>query len=127
MAPMTTVDTQLLKGILTMVLLQMLRDEEDYGYAVVLRLEQAGFGALTEGTVYPALTRLESKGWLTSRLIASSSGPARKYYRTTRAGAAELRRAREGWANVVDAVANVLSPADPVAPPSKAAPSRNDR
>lgn len=117
---MSAVDTQVLKGVLTMVLLQMLSDEEDYGYAVVLRLEAAGFGALTEGTVYPALTRLESKGWLSSRLVASSSGPARKYYRTTRAGAAELRRARHGWAEVVAAVAGVLSASDPGTPNQKA-------
>ena len=101
---MATVDTQVLKGVLSMVLLQLLRDEEDYGYSVVLRLEAAGFGELTEGTVYPALTRLESKGWLSSRLVASTSGPARKYYRTTRAGTAELRRAHQGWLDVVAAV-----------------------
>lgn len=116
---MATVDTQVLKGVLSMVLLQLLSDEEDYGYSVVLRLEAAGFGELTEGTVYPALTRLESKGWLSSRLVASTSGPARKYYRTTRAGGAELRRARQAWSEVVDAVAGVLHIDPPDGPTSK--------
>jgi PadR family transcriptional regulator, regulatory protein PadR len=91
------VDSQLLKGILSMVLLALLVSEDDYGYSVVVRLREAGFHDMNEGTVYPALTRLETKGWLVSRLVASNSGPARKYYRTTDAGRVELARADESW------------------------------
>jgi PadR family transcriptional regulator, regulatory protein PadR len=94
---MATVDSQLLKGILSMVLLALLAHEDDYGYSVVVRLRDAGFHDINEGTVYPALTRLETKGWLTSRLVASNSGPARKYYRTTDTGRVELARAEESW------------------------------
>ncbi len=94
---MANYDPQVLKGILSMLLLKLLHDEEDYGYSVVVRLQALGFDALAEGTVYPALTRLEGKGLLSSRLVPSDSGPARKYYRPTAAGAAELTKAAEAW------------------------------
>lgn len=105
-------DPQLLKGVLTMVLLTLLAEEEGYGYAVVVRLHELGFAGLAEGTVYPALTRLERQGFLAARLERSSSGPARKYYRTTAPGLDELARSRRSWEELVTAVGRVLeSPA----------------
>lgn len=101
-------DTQLLKGILSMLLIRMLSTSEDYGYSVVVRLQESGFEGLTEGTVYPALTRLEAKGWLQSRLVPSDSGPARKYYRSTKAGDTELARATADWSEVVVNVERVM-------------------
>lgn len=94
---MAAYDPQVLKGILSMLLLQLLADEEDYGYSVVVRLTGLGFDGLAEGTVYPALSRLEGKGLLSSKLVASDQGPARKYYRPTPAGTCELRRATAEW------------------------------
>lgn len=113
-------DPQLLKGVLTMVLLRLLADEDSYGYAVVVRLQELGFTGLAEGTVYPALTRLERQGFLAARLERSSSGPARKYYRTTPQGLAELVRSRRSWDDLVAAVAQVL---DVPAPNATAAPT----
>lgn len=109
-------DTQVLKGILSMLLLQIVDQAEDYGYSVVMRLQKLGFDNLAEGTVYPALTRLESKGLLSSRLVPSTSGPARKYYRTTPAGADELERALTAWLALSANVENVMSPAPTYAP-----------
>lgn len=105
---MSAVNSQMLKGVLTLLLLHLLSEQEDYGYNVVVRLRDKGFGELTEGTVYPALTRLEGQGLLESRLVRSTSGPARKYYATTSAGSAELARGRQEWAVIVAAVAGVL-------------------
>jgi PadR family transcriptional regulator PadR len=105
-------DTQLLKGILSMLLIRMLSTSEDYGYSVVVRLQESGFEGLTEGTVYPALTRLEAKGWLQSRLVPSDSGPARKYYRSTEAGDTELARATADWSDVVVNVERVMQASD---------------
>ena len=79
-------DPQMLKGVLSLLLLSVLREEPGYGYGIVTRLKAAGFEDLAEGTVYPALARLESAGLLQSHLEPSSNGPARKYYRTTPAG-----------------------------------------
>jgi PadR family transcriptional regulator, regulatory protein PadR len=90
-------DAQFLKGVVSMLLLQLLAAQEDYGYSLVVRLQSSGFEDLSEGTVYPALTRLETLGWLSSRLVKSDAGPARKYYRPTAAGTAELAAELETW------------------------------
>ena len=105
-------DPQMLKGALGLLLLQLLSAQEDYGYAIVLRLQEHGFHDLAEGTVYPALTRLESQGLLAARLVRSSSGPARKYYRPTAAGLTELDRAGRMWHRLVTAVARIVPPPD---------------
>jgi PadR family transcriptional regulator PadR len=102
-------DPQMLKGVLSLLLLSVLADEPGYGYAIVTRLRDAGFEDLAEGTVYPALTRLESAGLLESYLERSSSGPARKYYRTTETGRAELAARTDAWRTLVTAVDTVTS------------------
>ena len=106
---MTGHDPQMLKGVLPLLLLRLVADTEDYGYSVVLRLHDLGLGELNEGTVYPALSRLETRGLLGSRLVPSSSGPARKYYELTPAGAEELARAVAAWKTLADTVHAVLS------------------
>jgi PadR family transcriptional regulator PadR len=105
----TAIDAQLLKGVVSMLLLRLLAEEESYGYQLVLRLQGCGFETLAEGTVYPALTRLESKGLLESRLVRSHRGPARKYYRPTPAGGAELERSIGAWADLVARVDRALT------------------
>ena len=101
-------DPQLLKGVLPMLVLALLTEEESYGYELVTRLQADGLTDLATGTVYPALTRLERDGLIASRLVASPSGPARKYYRPTERGAAELARTRVAWDAFHRTVATVL-------------------
>jgi len=103
----TAHDPQLLKGLLSFVLLQLLAEQESYGYEVVSRLRDEGIEVL-EGTVYPALARLEREGRLSSRLVASTSGPARKYYRPTPAGYAELARGTRSWRALTQTIGAVL-------------------
>jgi PadR family transcriptional regulator len=99
-----THDPQMLKGVLALLLLKLVGDEDAYGYRIVTRLQDAGFADLSEGTVYPALTRLEAAGHLESYLVRSASGPARKYYRVTDGGRAELSRRAASWRELVTAV-----------------------
>lgn len=106
---MTEHDPQMLKGVLSLLLLQLLDREDAYGYAVVTRLRDAGFDGLAEGSVYPALTRLQAAGWLESYLVASDSGPARKYYRVTDDGRAELAERIEAWRHLRTTVSRVLA------------------
>ncbi|HET8766857.1 MAG TPA: PadR family transcriptional regulator [Pedococcus sp.] len=106
-------DPQMLKGVLSLLLLSVLREEPGYGYGIVTRLKAAGFEDLAEGTVYPALARLESAGLLQSHLEPSASGPARKYYRTTPAGVAELAARGRAWRSLVAAVDTVTGAAPP--------------
>ena len=101
-------DAQMLKGVLSLLLLRLVGDHDDYGYALVVRLREAGFRELAEGTVYPALTRLESAGLLDSHLVRSTSGPARKYYTLTAAGESEAARALDSWTLLTATVDHVL-------------------
>ena len=114
---MTTHDPQMLKGTLSLVLLQLVSDTEDYGFSIVVRLQERGFAELSEGTVYPALTRLETNKLLSSRLVRSASGPARKYYSITSEGVAELARGLSSWHSFVATVSTIL-PAPTAAPTS---------
>jgi PadR family transcriptional regulator PadR len=75
--------TQVRKGLLELCILNALAGEERYGYDLVKTLvELPGLG-VTEGTIYPLLSRLRVAGLISSRLEESSSGPARKYYSLT--------------------------------------------
>jgi len=106
-------DPQMLKGVLSLLLLRLVADHDDYGYALVVRLREAGFTELTEGSVYPALTRLESAGLLDSRLVPSASGPARKYYILTAVGQSETTRALDAWTALTANVDHVLKIRNP--------------
>jgi len=103
----------MLKGVLPLLLLQLLDEREDYGYSVVVRLHEAGFPDLAEGTVYPALSRLEAGGALGARLVRSSAGPARKYYALTPVGHVELARGLDAWLALLSSVSRVLPTPDP--------------
>ncbi len=77
-----THDPQLLKGVLSLLLLQLLAERESYGYEVVQRIHQTGLTDVLEGTVYPALARLEREGRVSARLVSST--PARRASTTGR-------------------------------------------
>ena len=102
-------DSQLLKGVLGLALLRLLADRESYGYELVTRLHELGLADVQDGSVYPALGRLERDGHVTSRLVASSSGPARKYYRLSASGYAELKQTEQAWNHLVRALERILS------------------
>ncbi|MEO5899921.1 MAG: PadR family transcriptional regulator [Ilumatobacteraceae bacterium] len=112
----TTHDPQLLKGIVSLLLLQLLAERESYGYEVVQRLHGVGLPDILEGTVYPALSRLEREGRLTSRLVSSSAGPARKYYRPTAAGYTALAAGTSNWTSLAGSVSAVLARPVPTEP-----------
>ena len=101
-------DPQLLKGVLPMLVLVLLTEAESYGYELVTRLQADGLGDIAAGSVYPVLARLEREGLITSRLVASSSGPARKYYVPTAKGAAELTRSTRAWLQLTSTVTATL-------------------
>lgn len=102
-------DPQMLKGILPMLVLALLHEQESYGYELVTRLQEAGLEDIATGTVYPVLTRLEREGLITSRLVASPSGPARKYYVPTEAGTAHLAASAAAWRELAATAEPVLA------------------
>ena len=77
---------QVRKGLLELCILNALAEQERYGYDLVKTLVQIPGLGVTEGTLYPLLSRLRMQGLVSARLEESSEGPARKYYSLTRDG-----------------------------------------
>ena len=77
---------QVRKGLLEVCILNALVEKERYGYDLVKTLVGIPGLGVTEGTLYPLLSRLRVQGLITARLEESSTGPARKYYSLTKEG-----------------------------------------
>jgi PadR family transcriptional regulator PadR len=112
----TSHDPQLLKGVLSLLLVRLLAERESYGYEVVQRLREIGLADINEGSVYPALARLERELRIESRLVASRSGPARKYYRPTSDGRQFLEDGAASWLSLTEVVNPVLAGKPPRSP-----------
>jgi PadR family transcriptional regulator len=99
-----------LKGHLDGMILAVVGERPAHGYAVIeaLKLRSGGVFDLPEGTVYPALHRLEAEGLLASGWD-DSSGRRRRVYRLTRRGRAALSERRGEWARFAAAVEGVLT------------------
>lgn len=102
-------DSQILKGVLVLVLLRLIEERESYGYELVERVHALGLEEVPDGSVYPALGRLERDGHVRSQLVRSPNGPARKYYRLSRSGREFLTERTAAWAHMVQAVTPILS------------------
>lgn len=100
---------QLLKGTLPLLVLATLRDGELHGYEIARRIrDRSGGGlALSEGSLYPALHRLEADGALEASWREGERGPRRRYYRITKTGLEALARAERDWEAFAGAVAHV--------------------
>ena len=92
--------TQLHKGTLELCVLCALRGRRLYGYDLVKQLRDLGGLVMSEGTVYPMLSRFKKEGLVTAALVESSEGPARKYYELTPRGRQLLGRMLEHWCAV---------------------------
>jgi PadR family transcriptional regulator, regulatory protein PadR len=101
-------DTQLMKGILEGCILSMAEQSEIYGYKSVEILNDHGFN-VNEATVYPILTRLETKGYLIVEKRPSPLGPMRKYYLLTCAGHAYYMAFKKAWSQMSELVNRILS------------------
>ena len=99
---------QLLKGVLELAVLAVIARGETYGYEILSTLEGAGFDGVGDASVYGTLRRLEQAGHLESRLAASESGPARKYYSVTASGAEQLKAGTATWGRITSALERVV-------------------
>ncbi|MEU8185451.1 PadR family transcriptional regulator [Micromonospora sp. NPDC049047] len=104
--------TQLLRGALDMCLLALLAREPAHGYELVRRMETAGFGAISYGTIYPLLTRMRRLGLVAHEQQASPTGPPRKVYALTGSGQLHLDAWRKQWDRFTDTVDAALRPLD---------------
>ena len=101
-------NAQLMKGVLEGCVLSIVARGETYGYEILSVLEDAGFEALGEGTLYPVLTRLDKNGLIECRRAKSPLGPIRKYYSVTEKGREELRDFMERYHVLTQSVAAIL-------------------
>src|SRR5437016_13568980 len=101
---------ELKKGSIQLCLLALLAKEEKYGFQILheLRDRSNGFFDLKEGTLYPALRRLEERGFVQSRWQEPTSGMPREYYRLTDRGRTAMREALAVWDAMTQRAARVL-------------------
>ncbi len=83
-----------------------------HGYGIARRIEQIAEGslALNQGTIYPALVRLEQKGWITSGWGTSENNRRARFYSITRTGRRQLAHEIEAWTRTVAIVNRLLEP-----------------
>src|SRR5438309_11823720 len=91
--------SDLVQGTLDMLLLKILALEPMNGFAVLLRLKQVSGDVLqvSDGSLYPALHKLEQEGWITAEWKTSEYGRRAKYYSLTRLGRRQLEREADNW------------------------------
>ena len=94
------------QGTLDMLILQMLSLEPAHGYGIAQRLEQISKSVVqvNQGSLYPALHRLEQKGWLKADWKESETGREAKFYSLTRSGQKQLRVEKDSWVRLTGAV-----------------------
>ena len=99
-----------LHGTLDMLVLKTLQNGPLHGYAIAVRLDQLSHEVLKveEGSLYPALYRMEERGWLSSEWRATDTGRRARFYRLTPKGRAQLAAETESWARLTAAVQSVL-------------------
>jgi transcriptional regulator len=94
------------QGTLDMLILQIVSLEPAHGYGIAQRLEQISKSVVqvNQGSLYPALHRLEQKGWLRSEWKQSETGREAKFYALTATGKQQLIEERDSWARLAGAV-----------------------
>ncbi len=102
---------QWLRGVLDLCVLALLARDESYGYELAQSLEATGLGSIQGGTLYPVLLRLQKTGSVTIRWQEGDGGPARKYYRITRAGQQALARDGQDWTAFAAIVSSLMNEA----------------
>jgi len=100
----------MLKGTLDLLVLRTLELQPMHGIAIAERIHQVTNGTFSvgPGSLFPALHRLEQEGWIRGRWFVSDQGRRAREYTVTAAGRRQLTKAREEWARITTAVAQVL-------------------
>ncbi|EEH97937.1 MULTISPECIES: PadR family transcriptional regulator [Clostridium] len=89
--------TEMLKGVLEGCVLEIISNEEVYGYEITRRLNALGFSDVVDGTVYTILVRLEKNKLVETTKKPSDMGPPRKFFRLNDAGREELKKFWAKW------------------------------
>src|SRR6059058_1624544 len=98
------------QGTLDLLILRTLALEPQHGWAISERIQQISSDVLRvqQGSLYPALHRLERRGWIKARWGTSENNRRAKYYELTRAGRKQLESEQDSWRKLTTAVAQIL-------------------
>jgi PadR family transcriptional regulator, regulatory protein PadR len=110
---MSKLKTDLLQGTLDLMVLRILETGENHGWGISQRIQQISQDVLriNQGSLYPALHRLEAQGWIDAEWGSSDNNRRAKYYRLTRSGRRQLAEETENWARISEAIGRVLETA----------------
>ena len=108
---MTTPSNDVLRGTLDMLVLRTLQGEPMHGWGISQRIQETSSGVLevNQGSLYPALQRLEQKGWIESEWQTTENNRRAKYYALTAAGRRALGDETASWRRYVGAVEAILA------------------
>jgi transcriptional regulator len=111
---MSASKSDLLQGTLDLLILQVVAPGPLHGYAIAQRLQQLSKDALQvqQGSLYPALHRLEQRGWLKAEWKNSETGREAKFYNLTKAGRKQLDIERLNWERLSQAITRILRTAE---------------
>jgi transcriptional regulator len=101
---------EILQGTLDLLILKIAALRPIHGYGIVQRIQQISKDALEirQGSLYPALYRLENKGWLKAEWRTTEGGREAKFYNLTKSGRQQLEAETDGWKRLCEAIALVL-------------------
>jgi PadR family transcriptional regulator len=107
---MAKTKSDLLQGTLDMLILKTLVLEPMHGWGISQRIQQTSSGVLNvnQGSLYPALYRLEEQGWITAEWGSSDNNRQAKYYKLTRAGRKQLDEETANWQRLSAAIDQIL-------------------
>ncbi|HXQ39096.1 MAG TPA: PadR family transcriptional regulator [Anaerolineales bacterium] len=105
--------TDLMQGTLELLILKTLARESLHGYGIVQRIHESVEDLLKveDGSLYPALYRMQERGWIKSEWGVSENNRRAKFYKLTRAGQKQLERERANWERVSKAISRILQTA----------------
>src|SRR5215469_16528687 len=105
---------EFLKGTLDMLILKVVASGSIHGYAISQRIQQISkdFFQVPQGSLYPALHRLEERGWLEAEWKDTPTGREAKFYKLTRVGRKQLETEVLNWERLSDAVSLILRTAE---------------
>lgn len=98
---------QVRKGMLELCILNDIRERKMYGYEIVRRLRKIDGLIISEGSIYPILSRLKRQGFVKTSIQESAEGPARKYYELTDKGQQMVSRMNDYWRTISGATDSI--------------------
>jgi len=105
--------TDLMQGTLELLILKTLSRDSMHGYGIAQRIHEAADDLLKieDGSLYPALYRMEERGWITSEWDVSENNRRAKFYKLTKAGRKQLEAESANWERISQAISRILQTA----------------